>query len=138
MPRPASTQPTDGELEILRVLWDAGPISLSALCDSLRKDRDVAATTVATMLRVMSAKELVERTGAGRGATWSAAVSQHKTERTMVRRMVDRVFDGAADRLVAHLVEGGALSDEQLNEIRAMLDERANAATPKAKKGAQR
>jgi BlaI family penicillinase repressor len=138
MPRPASTQPTDGELEILRVLWDAGPISLSALCERMRQDRDVAATTVATMLRVMSAKELVKRTGSGRGATWSAAVSQHKTERTMVRRMVDRVFDGAADRLVAHLVEGGALSDEQLAELRAMLNEQAGSAKPKSKKGAQR
>lgn len=130
MPRPASTQPTDGELDILRALWAAGPTSLSALCEALRKEREVAVTTVATMLRVMSDKGLVRRTGSGRGATWSAAVSQEKTERGMVSRLVDRVFDGAADRLVAHLVEGGALSDEQLAELRAMLDERA-----KRKKG---
>jgi BlaI family penicillinase repressor len=125
MPRPASTQPTDGELEILRALWAAGPTSLSQLCEALRQGRDVAATTVATMLRVMSDKGLVKRSGSGRGATWSAAVSQERTERTMVHRMVERVFDGAADRLVAHLVEGGALSDDQLAELRRMIDERA-------------
>jgi predicted transcriptional regulator len=139
MPRPPSTQPTDGELEILRVLWAAGPTSLSALCEAMRQERDVAATTAATMLRVMSDKGLVRRTGSGRGATWSAAVSQEKTERGMVRRMVERVFDGAADRLVAHLVEGGELSDEQLADIRALLDERAQtAARPRNRKGAQR
>jgi predicted transcriptional regulator len=125
MPRPPSTQPTDGELEILRVLWAAGPVSLSALCEALRQDRDIAATTAATMLRVMSDKGQVRREGSGRGATWSAAVSQQKTERGMVRRMVDRVFDGAADRLVAHLVEGGELSDDQLAGLRKLIDQRA-------------
>jgi predicted transcriptional regulator len=122
MPRPPSDQPTDVELQILRVLWASGPTSLSSLCEEMRKDREVAATTVATMLRVMSDKKLVKRTGSGRGATWAAAVSQQKTERGMVRKLVDRVFDGAADRLVAHLVEGGQLSGKQLNELRKLID----------------
>jgi predicted transcriptional regulator len=106
----------------LRVLWAAGPASLSAVCEVLRQERDVAATTVATMLRVMSDKKLVKRTGSGRGATWAAAVSQQKTERGMVSKLVDRVFDGAADRLVAHLVEGGQLSTDQLTELRRLID----------------
>ena len=126
MPRPPSNQPTDGELEILQVLWEDGPMSLSALCEALRRSRQVAATTVATMLRVMSDKNLVKRSGSGRGATWAAAVSQEKTERGMVRRLVDRVFDGAADRLVAHLVEGGQLSGAQLAQVRRLLDEKAS------------
>jgi predicted transcriptional regulator len=53
MARRASTHPTDGELEILRVLWDYGNASLGEICDALRRERDVATTTVATMLRVM-------------------------------------------------------------------------------------
>jgi predicted transcriptional regulator len=125
MPRPPSIHPTDGELEILHVLWSTGPASLSAVCEELRKDRDVAATTVATMLRVMSDKELVRRTGSGRGATWAAAVSQQKTERGMVRKLVERVFDGAADRLAAHLVEGGQLTPDQLTELRRLIDRQA-------------
>ena len=125
MPRPPSDHPTDGELEILRVLWAAGPTALSVLCDQLRPGRDVAATTVATMLRVMDGKGLVKRTGSGRGAVWSAAVSQAKTERGMVRKLVDRVFDGAADRLAAHLVEGGQLSTKQLAELRRLIDQQS-------------
>ena len=129
MPRPANLHPTDGELEILRVLWANGPCSLSGLCEELRQQREVAATTAATMLRVMSDKNLVKRTGSGRGATWAAAVSQQKTERGMVRKLVDRVFDGAADRLVAHLVEGGQLSAEQLGDLRRLIDTQENNAT---------
>lgn len=133
MPRAPSPHPTDGELEILHVLWHAGPISLSGLCEKLREDRDVAVTTVATMLRVMSDKRLVKRTGSGRGATWSAAVSQQKTERGMVRTMVDRVFDGAADRLVAHLVEGGQLTAVQLAEVRRLIDAQDSSSAPRKK-----
>jgi BlaI family transcriptional regulator, penicillinase repressor len=124
MPRPANEHPTDGELEILRVLWADGSVSLSRLCEQLREDRDVAPTTVATMLRVMTGKRLVKRTGSGRGATWAATVSRTKTQRGMVRKLVDRVFDGAADRLAAHLVEGGQLSAAQLDELRRLLDKK--------------
>ena len=128
MPRPPNLHPTDGELEILQVLWTGGPLALSAVCEQLRQEREVAATTVATMLRLMSDKGLVKRTGSGRGATWAAAVSQQKTERGMVRKLVDRVFDGAADRLVAHLVEGGQLTTAQLTDLRRVLDKQVNQA----------
>ena len=73
MPRPPSPHPTDVELEILQVLWSQGPSSLSSLCETLRTEREVAATTVATMLRVMSDKGLVKRTGGGRGSPGGAA-----------------------------------------------------------------
>jgi predicted transcriptional regulator len=73
----------------------------------------------------MNDKGLVKRTGSGRGATWAAAVSKQKTERGMVRKLVDRVFDGAADRLAAHLVTGGELSKAQLNELRHLIDEQS-------------
>jgi BlaI family penicillinase repressor len=123
MPRPPNPHPTDVELEILQVLWNQGPSSLSGVCETLRTEREVAATTVATMLRVMSDKGLVKRTGSGRGATWSAVATQQRTEAGMVRTLVDRLFDGAADRLAAHLVEGGQLNSTQLAELRALIDQ---------------
>jgi predicted transcriptional regulator len=129
MARPPSTHPTDGELEILRVLWDRGPLPLSELCETLRRERDVATTTVATMLRVMLEKRLVKRKQAapirGRRATgyqWSAAVTQSAAARSMVGKLVDGIFDGSAGRLVAHLVEAGQLSPKDLAELRDLID----------------
>jgi len=78
MARPASVHPTDGELEILRLLWAKGPTALSTLCDAMREEREVATTTVATMLRVMREKGLVKRLGSGRGAQWTAAITPEK------------------------------------------------------------
>jgi len=125
MPRPASVHPTDGELEILRVLWSSGPTSLSTLRDTLRKHRQVATTTVSTMLRVMSDKGLVKRLGSGRGAQWTAIITQQKTAKKMVRKLVDHVFDGSANLLAAHIVEGGQLSSQQLAELRDLIDQRS-------------
>ncbi len=126
MARPASVHPTDGELEILRVLWADGPTALSTLCETLRQQREVATTTIATMLRVMSEKGLVKRLGSGRGAQWTAAITQKKTAKKMVGKLVDHVFDGSADLLAAHLIEGGQLSPKQLGELRDLIDQRSN------------
>jgi BlaI family transcriptional regulator, penicillinase repressor len=122
MPRPPSTHPTDGELEILRVLWDRGASTLGAVCEALRRERDVATTTVATMLRVMLDKGLVRRKLAARGQQWSAAVTQAAAAKSMVGKLVDGVFDGSAGRLAAHLVEAGRLSDTELTDLRKLID----------------
>ena len=122
MPRPPSQHPTDGELEILRVLWDRGPSSLSEICQSLRQDRDVATTTVATMLRVMFDKGTVRRKPVSRGHQWSAAVTQTAAARSMVGKLIDGVFDGSAGRLAVHLVEAGQLSPTELADLRKLID----------------
>ena len=61
MARPPSTHPTDGELELLQILWQAGPSSLGRICTALRLRRPIATTTVATMLKVMLDKGLIRR-----------------------------------------------------------------------------
>jgi predicted transcriptional regulator len=123
MARPASQHPTDGELEILRVLWDRGVASLGEVCEALRVERPVATTTVATMLRVMLDKGLVRRKQAGgRGQQWSAIVTHAAAAKSMVGKLVDGIFDGSAQQLVAHIVERGNLSDRELAELRTLID----------------
>jgi len=132
MPRPPSLHPTDGELEILRVLWDRGPSPLGIICEALRRERDVATTTVATMLRVMLEKGLVRRKQATRGQQWSAAVTQAAAAKSMVGKLVDNIFDGSAGRLAAHLVEAGQLTPAELAELRELIELK-----PVSRKGAK-
>jgi predicted transcriptional regulator len=134
MARPANPHPTDGELEILRVLWERESASLGEVCEALRRERQVATTTVATMLGVMLDKGLVRRKKAARGNQWSAAVTHAAAAKGMVGKLVDDVFDGSASRLVSHLVEGGKLSEGELAELRQLIDGNSHQS---ARKGAK-
>ena len=122
MARPPSRQPTDGELEILHVLWDSDPATLGQVCTALREARPVATTTVATMLKVMLDKGLVKRRHGPRGYLWSARVSRKAATTGLLRKLLDGVFEGSAQRLVAHLLEEGRLSDRDRQQIRRLLD----------------
>ena len=98
MARPPATHPTDGELELLQVLWQAGPCSLGRICTALRLRRPIATTTVATILKVMLEKKLVRRKRTPQGYLWSAKTTHQSAATGMVRKLVDLVFDGSARR----------------------------------------
>jgi predicted transcriptional regulator len=122
MARTPSTHPTDGELEILQVLWQSGPCSLGQVCTAIRQRRPIATTTVATNLSVMLDKKLVYRKRSRQGYAWSAKTTRQTAAVGLVRKLVDLVFDGSAQRLVAHLVESGELTAEERNEVQKMQD----------------
>jgi BlaI family transcriptional regulator, penicillinase repressor len=124
MARPPSKQPTDGELEILKILWETGPAGLGQVHSVLEERRGVAITTVATMLKMMLAKKMVEREDGPRGYLWTARVSRKATVSGLLGKLVQHVFDGSAHRLVAHLIEEGALDDRERDEIMEILKAR--------------
>jgi BlaI family penicillinase repressor len=135
MARRASEQPTDGELEILKVLWNLGPAGLGQIHEVLFEQRGVAITTVATMLKMMLAKELVERTDGPRGYLWQARASRKATVSGLIGKLVQHIFDGSAHRLVAHLVEEGELDDDERREIAELLKSRTDKKKSPGKKG---
>src|SRR5271170_3117415 len=121
MARPPSKQPTDGELEILKVLWETGPAGLGQIHAVLQERRVVAITTVATMLKMMLAKELVKRQDGPRGYLWSARVSREAAVSGLLGKLLQHMFDGSARRLVAHLIEEGGLDDRERAEMVKLL-----------------
>jgi BlaI family transcriptional regulator, penicillinase repressor len=121
MARTRSDQPTDGELEILQLLWELGPSELGSIHQRLNESRKVALTTVATMLTVMLAKDLVKRKQGGRGWIYSTRVSRDSAAKPIVKKLVDRVFDGSAQRLVAHLLETQKLTEAERDELLNLL-----------------
>jgi BlaI family penicillinase repressor len=135
MARPASTQPTDGELEILKILWDLGPAGLGQIHLVLHERRGVALTTVATVLKMMLAKEFVEREDGPRGYLWKARVSRRATVSGLIGKLVQHAFDGSARRLVAHLVQEGDLNDHEREEISELLRVEAKKKKAQGRKG---
>lgn len=137
MARAPSKEPTDGELEILKILWAIEPAGLGQIHEALQDRKVVALTTVATVLKMLLAKNLVERTDGPKGYLWSARQSKKATTSALLGKLVQRVFDGSARRLVAHLVEDGQLSEAERQEIVAVLKSRQDAQPPHKRKGAK-
>ena len=93
------------------MLWDYGANRVGSDSRGAARAPGVAITTVATMLKMMLAKELVDREDGPRGYLWTARVSRKAAVSSLIGKLVQHVFDGSAHRLVAHLVEEGELDD---------------------------
>ena len=116
-------KPTQAELEILRVLWQRGAIPVREILDALNEGEAEprAYTTVLRFLQIMTEKRLVTRAESGRGHIYSAALPAERTQRQMVRDLIDRVFGGSAAALVQQALGARKVSAEELREIRRVL-----------------
>ena len=123
MARRASTQPTDVELEILRILWQHGPSTVRQVHDELSASRETLYATTVKMLLVMLEKGLVKRDDAIRPQVYTAARSQAFTQRRMLKELIQKAYDGSAKSLVMQALSSSRPSKEDLDEIRRMIDE---------------
>ena len=116
---------TDRELEILKVLWVRGKASVRDVQEDLIKSAGpVAYSTVQTLLNIMEEKKgLVRHVVEGRTFIYVPKKSSDKTIRELTTRFVDRVFDGALDRVMVALLDSQTPSTEELDRLRAMIDE---------------
>ena len=123
MPRPSYDQPTPGELEVLKVLWDRGPATVREVMEILNQERERAYTSVMSLLNVMTEKRLLERKKNGRAFLYEPAVQREAILGEMVGDLLGRAFEGSASSLVAHLLEQSAPDDEELAAIRKTINE---------------
>lgn len=116
---------TERELDIMTILWEerSGTAAevRAALTDSL------AHNTVLTMLGVLQEKGFVRRQGDGREIRYFPIVARQKAKRSAVRRLTNRLFDGNPRLLAAELVSDRSLSDEDLRELKELLESRLRA-----------
>jgi predicted transcriptional regulator len=116
---------TDRELEILKILWARGKASVREVQDDLNRDAGpVAYSTVQTLLNIMEDKKgLVRHVVEGRTFIYFPKKSSDRTIRELTRRFVDRVFDGALDRVMVALLDSKPPTSDDLDRLRAMIDE---------------
>jgi BlaI family penicillinase repressor len=122
MARKPATRPTDTELAILSVLWGEGPSTVREVHRRMAAVNPVGYTTVLKLLQIMTDKGLVRRDESSRAHVYEAAVSQERTQRHLVGDLLDRAFEGSAGRLVMQALEARPATDEEIEEIRQMLD----------------
>lgn len=115
---------TEVELEMMTVLWEKGPVTVTEVQAALGPQRKLAYTSVSTMLRILEQKGAVESRKEGRGHVYLPRLQKQDYEARSLRHLVDRVFGGAPAHLVERLLDSTVLSDQELGDIRKMLDEK--------------
>jgi predicted transcriptional regulator len=115
-------RPTAAELEILGVLWEQGPSTVRQVHEVLDSRKPTGYTTVLKLLQIMSEKGLVAREESARAHIYRAAAAREETQGQLVGDLVDRAFGGSAAELVMRALSTRPASQEELDEIRRMLD----------------
>ena len=125
MPRKKSKHPTELELAILKVLWEASPRTVREVREAMTAaGRELAHTSLITTLNVMFDKGFVKRTAASeaRGYAFSPKVSRADVSQNMVGELLERVFEGSTPALLLSLLENEQLNGADHAELRQAIE----------------
>lgn len=104
MARPKAPELTERELEIMQVFWDVGPRTAQEVRDELeQRGRDLAYTTVATLIRILTEKNFLRQTNAERPFVYEPARSFEDVSQSLVNHLLSRVFGGSREKLLVSL-----------------------------------
>ncbi|TWU04065.1 BlaI/MecI/CopY family transcriptional regulator [Neorhodopirellula pilleata] len=127
MARPNSEHPTELELQILKVLWDAEPMTVRQVRESLANDgRKLAHTTLITMLSTMVDKGQVEKLNPmqGKAFRFSPLIGRDDVSKGMLGDLVERVFDGSAEAVMLSLFDVTQSDETELASLRKLLNKK--------------
>lgn len=111
----------DSELKVMDVLWREGDLPAKAIARTLTEEIGWNVNTTYTLIKRCIAKEAIERSEPG--FMCHALVSKEQVQQEETQELIDKVFDGSADKLFASLLGGRRISREQLEQLRSMIDE---------------
>lgn len=111
----------DSELKVMDVLWREGDLPAKAIAKTLTEEIGWNVNTTYTLIKRCIAKEAIERSEPG--FMCHALVSKEQVQQEETQELIDKVFDGSADKLFASLLGGRRISREQLELLRRMIDE---------------
>lgn len=117
-------KPTEGELELLRVLWEKKSATVRELYEAVNQDRPVVYTSVLKLLQIMTEKGLVRRDEESKAHIYRANVTQEATQDRFLKDLSQRLFAGSAAQLALHALAMESASEEELQEIRQLLEKR--------------
>lgn len=112
-----AVSPSERELDVLKVLWDLGEAKVRDIHEAMCKSQQTAFTTVQTLLRIMADKGLVKQRSVGRKLLYSP----RHTREQVSSRFLDRVFDGAVDKLVLNLLQAEDVSPEEMRDLERLI-----------------
>jgi BlaI family transcriptional regulator, penicillinase repressor len=119
--RPPSPTLTAQELAVMKIVWRREKVTVRDVYEELLQRRKIAYTTAMSALKTLEQKGYLRARQQDRAYVYQATQPQQQVIRGMVREFVERVFNGSARPLVAHLIEDDRISDADLREIARLM-----------------
>lgn len=116
------SKPTEKELEILRIVWEKGPISVRDVHEILGGDNTNGYTTILKLMQIMHEKGHLTRQKSGKLHLYQAVISQQTTQRHAVDKIIENLFEGSASQLVMSALGSRRSTKGELKAIREYLD----------------
>jgi BlaI family transcriptional regulator, penicillinase repressor len=121
--RPKNNTLSGPQLDIMKVVWRLGEATVRDVYEDLRLQRPIAYTTVMTTMKTMATRGYLKKRTEGRAFVYAATTPENRMLKGIVGDFIDRVFNGATEPLLAHLVRERRLSEKDLEKIRKMIRE---------------
>ena len=115
-------RPTKAELDILRVLWSRGPLSVRDVQQILSESKESGYTTVLKTMQIMTDKGLVDRDDTVRPQIYRARHSEDRTQKELLKDLLQRAYGGSVKALVLHAIGTKNPSAKNLADIEKLLD----------------
>ena len=121
-----------GELQraVLEIVWERGEASVHDVLRQLDRRKKLAYTTALTVLQKLEKAGWLEHRSEGKSYIYTPAVSREQAGAGSVRGFLSRVFEGDAVAMFQHLIRESDLSDDELRELRRMIDEKRKERKP--------
>lgn len=116
---------TELQLEIMNVLWEKGEASVGDVRAALEPGRELAHTTVSTLLSRLEKKGLVRHRAEGRQYLYASAVEAARVQRSVMSdlsEVMDRLFGGDVTHAVSHLLAASDVNAEDLARVRKLIE----------------
>lgn len=107
----------------MKVVWRLHQATVRDVYEAMRETRQVAYTTVMTMMKILEDKGYLKKTVVDRAHLYKPAKPRQQVVGDMVRDFLDRVFDGASDGLLLHLAKDNKLTDKQRRIVKRLIEE---------------
>ena len=114
---------TDAEWKLMHRLWDSSPQTITQLTAALREETGWDKHTVITMLTRLEAKGAVRHETGGRAKQFYPAVEQGDASRAETESFLGKVYGGSLGLMMSAMVEGRALTREDIDELTAILEQ---------------
>lgn len=115
---------TDVELELMTILWRIGEGSVAQVMAELSEERDLAYTSVSTILRILEQKKILETRKEGRSHIYIPLLNKTDYEAKTVRHVVNRVFEGAPTSLIKRLLDTVSIDEKELKAIKELIEKK--------------